>query len=167
MSFIVIMMKNISKEEELLKEIENLKKDSVEFKNKYLRALADYQNLEKRIALQREESAKYASTGVIMKLLSVFDTLEKAEKHLKDQGLSLGVKSFWDALKSENVTRIDTVRKKFDPVEMECVEVFEGEDDDMIAEEVRPGYKLNGKVIRVAQVKVSKKTKGKTEEKIK
>lgn len=134
-----------------------LQQEIEEWKSKYFRALADYQNLEKRVKLQREELVKYASGKIIYELLAVLDTLEQAEKHLKDPGLTLGVKNLWTVLAENGVKRIEVLGRKFNPHEMECVEVVENEKEDEVIEEVRAGYKLEDKVIRVAQVKVGKK----------
>lgn len=132
-------------------------KEVLEWKSKYLRALADYQNLEKRVSAQRIEDIKYAARNLIVKLLSVLDVLEKAEKHINDQGLNLAVKSFKEILKDEQVTKIEVLQRKFNPQEMECVEVVVSDKEDEVIEEVRAGYKLADRVIRVAQVKVGKK----------
>ena len=138
-------------------QIELLKKEIEEWKGKYLRALADYQNLEKRVGEERQHQIKYAAEKIIYELLDVYDTLEKVEKHINDQGLRLGIKSFWMVLAENGITRIEVIGKKFDPHLMECVEVVESEKEGEVVEEVRAGYKLEDKVIRVAQVKVGKK----------
>lgn len=137
--------------------IENLKQEIEEWKSKYLRALADYQNLEKRVGGERQEIVKYAAGRVIHDLLAILDTLEKAEIHLKDPGLSLGVKNFRSVLEANGLKKIDVLGKKFDPLEMECIEVVGESRGDDVIEELRAGYKLGDKVIRVAQVKVGKK----------
>lgn len=137
--------------------IEKLKREVEEWKGKYFRALADYQNLEKRVSEQRQEWARNAAKELIAQLLSVLDTLEQAQKHLKDQGLTLAVKSFGDVLAKEGVEKIEVLGEKFDPLTMECVEVIGESRGDDVIEELRPGYKLGDKVIRVAQVKVGKK----------
>lgn len=127
-----------------------------DWKNKYLRAIADYQNLEKRVAAQRIQDLKYTAGTIITKLLPVLDVLEKAEKATSDQGIILAVKMFRDTLKSEGVEKIEVTGKKFDPNSMECIEVNAGKVDDTVTEEVLAGYSLNGKTIRVAKVKVGK-----------
>jgi len=138
-------------------QIELLKKEIEEWKGKYLRALADYQNLEKRVSSERQHQAKYAAEKIIYELLNAYDTLEAAKKHIKNEGLRLGVEGFWTVLAKNGVTRIEAVGKKFDPHLMECVEVVESEKEGEVVEEVRAGYKLEDKMIRVAQVKVGKK----------
>lgn len=163
------MLKNskddqVKKEEKVeKKEDENIKQIEV-LTNNWKRALADYQNLEKRMQQERFETARYASAKVITKILSALDILEQAEKHIKDQGLTLAVKSFHDALLSEGVKKIDVVGKPFDPLKMECVEIIDGDKDDIVVEEVRPGYMLEDRILRVAHVKVSKKSTKKEEE---
>lgn len=136
---------------------EELRKEVEVWRGKYLRALADYQNLERRVDQDREEQIKLASKKIIQDILGAFDTLEKADKHLKDPGLTLGVKSFWSVLEADGVKKIEVLGKKFDPQLMECVEVAESDKDGEVVEEVRTGYMLWDKVIRVAQVKVGKR----------
>ena len=137
--------------------ISELQKEKEEWKGKYLRALADYQNLEKRVREEREEQVKYASQKIIYELLTVLDTFEKTEEHLPDSGLRLGVQGFLTVLKENGVRKIEVLNKKFDPHIMECIEAVESEKEGEVIEEIRPGYLLWDKVVRVAQVKVGKK----------
>jgi molecular chaperone GrpE len=136
--------------QQLVKEIE-------EWKSKYLRALADYQNLEKRVQTQRQEDIQFAARDLIVKILPILDALEKAEQLLNDQGLQLTVKQFRDVLSSEGVEKFTVLGKKFDPHLMECVEAVESDKEGEVIEEVRAGYTMHEKVIRVVQVKVGKK----------
>jgi len=145
------------KKKEDIAKIEKLTKDLEDWKSKYLRALADYQNLEKRIAKERIDDARHAAKVVITKILQVLDVLEAAQKVLNDQGLELALKQFKEVLSSEKVEKIDVVGKKFEPHTMECVEVVETDKEDEVIEEVRAGYTLAGEVIRVAKVKVGKR----------
>jgi molecular chaperone GrpE len=135
--------------------LEELEKEKDEWKAKYMRALADYQNLERRNREEREEIRKFAGEIVLVKMVSAIDTLHKAKVHLKDAGLDLAYKEFKDVLEGQGMEEIKTVGEDFDPHRMECVEVVEGTDNKVI-EEVRAGYMLYGKVLRVAQVKVGK-----------
>jgi len=151
------MLKKTDKDQQKDQQIADLKKQIEDLTNKWKRALADYQNLEKRTVMQIADSAKYSAENIVAKLLPVLDTLEKAEEHLKDQGLSLAVASFRDVLKSEGAEKIDVLGKKFNPQEMECIEVVPSDKEDEVVEELRSGYKLGDKVIRVAQVRVGKK----------
>lgn len=134
-----------------------LESESELWKNKYLRALADYQNLEKRIKESRENEVKYASGNIILKILPVLDILEQVAKTNSDQGLILALKQFIEVLSHENVQRLEVLGREFDPLTMECLEVVPGEKDNLVVQELRTGYKMYDKVIRTARVKVGKK----------
>jgi molecular chaperone GrpE len=127
-----------------------------EWKNKYLRALADYQNLERRTREEKQEIRLYAGEVLLVRLLPVVDTFEKAAAHLNDAGLGLALKQLQAFLIEQGVEKLNVVGKSFNPHEMECVEVVAGE-DNIVVEEMMPGYMLRGKILRVAQVKVGKK----------
>jgi len=133
--------------------------------NNWKRALADYQNLEKRFNQEREVLHKLVSAGLIVKFLPILDNLEKAASHIKDNGLSMVVEQFKNTLSSEGVSEIEIKDEKFDPNFCEAVEVVQGQEDGKIAQIIEKGYQLNGKVIRTAKVKVFKKNLGKEEKK--
>ena len=126
-----------------------------EWKNKYLRALADYQNLERRHHEEKHDVHKFANEILLVRFLSAIDTLARARDHIKDPGLDLAYKEFNSILEEQGVKKIEAVGKPFNPHEMECIEVVSGEDDTVV-EELLPGYALHGKIVRVAQVKVGK-----------
>ncbi|OGG21126.1 nucleotide exchange factor GrpE [Candidatus Gottesmanbacteria bacterium RIFCSPHIGHO2_02_FULL_40_13] len=142
---------------QIYKNPEELKTELETWKNKYLRILADYQNLEKRIKEARENEVKYASGKIILKILPVFDILEQVVKINNDQGLILALKQFSEVLTRENVQKIEVLGREFDPLTMECLEVVPGEKDNLVVQELRTGYKMYDKVIRTARVKVEKK----------
>ena len=138
-------------------ELEKLNKELEEYKSKYLRVLADYQNFEKRVHGQKAELKYQLTKDLIMKFLVVLDDLDKAEIFIKDEGLKMIKDKFYNVLKQEGIEEIDILGKEFDPYTAEVVDVIEGKEDNIIVEVIRKGYSLNGKVLRVAQVKVSKK----------
>jgi len=141
------------KKDDVKIKIEELEKQKAEATEKYLRCLADYQNLEKRVKAEREDFVRFANKELILKLLDVLDTFEKVEAHLKDEGSSLAVKQFQDVLRTEGLEKIEIFGKQFNPEEAECVETVEGETGKII-EEIKAGYRLKGKIIRTARVKV-------------
>jgi len=145
-------------------EKEELKKQIEELNNRWKRAIADYQNLEKRTEAERKEWIEFAEKNLINKLLPVLDILEKAEEHLKDEGLNLAVKQFKDVLMKEGVEEIDSLGKMFDPSLHECVDLENGEDENKIIYVYNKGYFLKGKIIRPAKVKVTKKDTNKKED---
>jgi len=137
--------------------INDLKKGVKLWENKYLRALADYQNLERRAAEQLTIQQKKANKSLILKFLDVLDDLEKGEIFIKDPGLKLIKEKYIKILKEEGVTEINVLRKLFNPQTAECVVVVPGERDNIVVEVIRKGYQLNEEIIRVARVKVEKK----------
>lgn len=137
------------KDSELLEKLE-------EAESKFKRALADYQNLEKRVVEDRREWIRTANKDLLLRLLPVLDTLMLATKHDDNTTLSVSVGQFLDTLKSEGVTKIDTKNKKFDPITMECVSIIEGK-DGVVVEEIRSGYMLGDRLLRPAQVIVGGK----------
>ena len=126
------------------------------YKNNYLRALADYQNFEKRVGEQKEDFIKSASKRIITKLLPLLNNLEKAEVFVKDPGLKLIKDELEKILKEEGLEELNVLGSIYNPEFAEAVEIIDGEQDNKIVEILRKGYKLNGIVIQVAQVKVSK-----------
>lgn len=139
---------------------EDLQKQLDEVTNSWKRALADYQNLEKRTQLEKEEFFQFANRELLAKLLPVLDSLEKLEQHLKDEAVKLILSQFHEILRQEGLEKIEVSGKDFNPEEMECIEAVEGkkgETENKVIEEARPGYRLKGKVVRVAQVRVTKK----------
>lgn len=140
---------NFKKLEEDLKKLDELR----------LRALADYQNLERRTEEEKKDFAQYANSELVLKILPGLDSLEKAQEHLKDPGLDLAIKQLKDGLRKAGVAETNSIGVKFDPEVMECLELVEGE-EGFVVDEVRRGYKLGDKVIRTAMVRVGTKNKG-------
>lgn len=130
----------------------------LELKEKYLRALADYQNLEKQTQSWKEEFVKFANQNLILDLLEVLDDLEKAYEHLQDDGLKIIIEKMQAFLKNSGLEEINLENAIFDPNLCEAVETLPGEEDNKIAGVISKGYKLNGKVIRVSKVKVWQKS---------
>lgn len=149
------MKKQDHKAESPDKIIDDTVKQTEDWKSKALRALADYQNLERRIAQGRNLERMHAAEHILRELLPAIDSLFRAQQHLQDKGLELALKDVWRVFGEQGVTKIDAVGKTFNPHEMECIEVVDGLDNQVI-EEVAAGYRLHEKVIRPAQVKVGK-----------
>ncbi len=123
------------------------------------RALADYDNLSKRVERERQDLGKIASVGVIIRLLPVLDNLEAAQEHLKDAGLAISIVEFKKVLSEEGLTEIRPgVGSEFNEQEMEAIEVEKGEEDNKVTGIVLTGWKYSdGTVVRHAKVKVAKR----------
>ncbi len=138
-------------------ECEEMKKQVEEYKAKYLRALADYQNHERHVQNQRVELIAMANKELISKLLPFLDDLNRAEAFVQDKSLVHIKSSFMKMLENEGLKEIDVLDKEYDPYTAEVIDMVPGEKDGIVVEVLRKGYVFNEKLIRVAQVKVSKK----------
>jgi len=144
--------------------IEKLKKEVEEWKSKYLRALADYQNLEKRVAQDRSELTTRLEEELIRKLLPIVDVFDEMLKHnpyKEDQGLKSIRMQINDVLVGYGVTHKPIVGKPFDAHYMECVDIKEVKDDkhdnQVLEEVVKVYFNREDKVLRPAKVVVGKK----------
>lgn len=161
---------NKNKEELSLEEIKKKLEECEKLKNEYLagwqRARADLINYKKEELERVGNLIKYASEGLILELLPILDNFEVAEKKLPEnlkndenvKGLLLIKKQFQDFLKKQGVEEIKSVGEKFDPSLHEVVEEIETDEKEtgIIIEEIQKGYKINGRLLRPAKVKVSK-----------
>lgn len=127
-------------------------------KSQLARTLADYDNLVKRVERDRSELFKMASINIINKLLPVLDNLESANNHLKDAGLAISIVEFKNVLKDEGLTEIKPeIGSIFNEVEMEAIEIVDGEVENSVSEVVLTGWKYSDNtIIRHAKVKVFK-----------
>lgn len=133
-------------------------------KNQLARALADYDNLRKRVEREREEFGRLAKVMIVARLLPIYDMIEGAQKHLKDSGLAITIDEFTKILKEEGIEKIEVKPgDKFDEELHEAIEVIDSSVDGKgnegeISEAVLSGWKLtDGPVIRHAKVRVEKK----------
>ena len=142
-----------------------------ELENQLKRAVADYQNLEKRVSEGRSELTNWATTELIKKLLGVLDHYEKALIGAPDndkqsswfKGVELATGQLRNVLQSEGLEEIEIdpgsepgTGTRFDPALHEAVDSRNGE-HDTILEVVEKGYNLGGKVLRPAKVVVGRK----------
>ncbi len=118
-------------------------------------AVADYRNLEARIEKEVSRFRQESLMRIVDKLVGVLDDLERAEKHLKEKGLTMAVNQFKGVLESEGMEEILSDQERFDPVKMDCVDVVDGP-KDVVVETILKGYRLNSDVVRPARVKVGK-----------
>lgn len=130
------------------------------WEDKYKRALADYQNLIRQQAKEREGFIKYANQNIISDLLPILDHLNSAYLHIKDKGVEMVIGEINQLLNNYSVEIIKPkIGDKFDHTLHECVETIENdvEESETIAIVQNFGYKwFDGNVIRHAQVKVFK-----------
>lgn len=125
------------------------------------RALADYDNLTRRIEREKEETEVVASLKTIINLLPVLDMTYQVQQNLKDSGLAMTIKEFEDVLGDEGVERIDTkVGDRFDEelheaVEAQDVKIKDKKLKGIISEVLLDGWRVkDGPVIRYTKVTV-------------
>ena len=147
-------------------EIDVVRDELEEAKDKYLRALADFDNYRKRVAREKDQYIKCANEDIIKSLLEVVDNLERALETSGDntsyealrQGVELTLQSLRDILAREGLCLIECIGRPFDPNYHEAVMQMEkeGAESETVIEETQRGYTLKGKVIRPSKVVVSK-----------
>jgi molecular chaperone GrpE len=133
-------------------------------KEQLARALADYDNLRKRVEKEKEGFEKAARARIIARILPIFDMLEEVQKHLKDSGLAIALEEFEKLINEEGVERIKIKRgDRFDENLHEAVEAVEivpdkGKDKKGRISEVRQsGWRFKeGSIIRPVKVEVYK-----------
>lgn len=172
----------INKEEEEFKGMEAfinaIEEEKEEFKDKYLRALANYENLRKRAIQEKERTYSLALEEVFRKILPILDDFKRAfesfsnsEKHKDDyksfyEGIRLIHSNFENLLKTYNIEPFESTGEQFDPSKHEAIHVVEHNDEEegKILEETEIGYKIKDKVLRPAKVIVAKKPEKKQDE---
>ena len=142
------------------------KKKKEKKKNEYLEQLqrlqAEFENFRKRTEKERQEIFKNANENLIIKLLRVLDNFELALKHTDDKGINMIYSELYSILENEGLKAIKA-KGEFDPRIHEALIQEEGEEDEMIIEELQKGYTLNDKVIRASKVKITKIAEKKNE----
>jgi molecular chaperone GrpE len=133
---------------------------------KSVRALAELDNVRRRMEREVTNAHKYGMEKLISALLPIVDSLEQAlqmaDKNTDTamhEGLELTMKLFTDVLQKFDVAHIDPVGEPFDPQQHEAMSMQEvaGVPPNSVIAVFQKGYKLNDRVIRPARVIVSKK----------
>ncbi len=128
------------------------------------RERADAVNIRRQHEAQMANVRSSVKASVVAELLPVIDNFERALKHVpvelaKDQyvkGIQGIVKQFEQTLTHLGVERIKTVGEPFDPELHEAVSMEQGDgDQEVVSEELQPGYKIGDDVIRHAMVRVT------------
>jgi len=164
--------------EELKKQLEECQKLREEYLAGWQRARADFLNYKKEEIERIEEILKYADVGLILKILPILDNFEIAEKKLPEnikneenvKGILQIKNQILEFLKNQGVEEIKAIGEAFDPNLHEVMEEIEpafapasaeaaaGKEikSGVIIEEIQKGYKINGRLLRPAKVKVTK-----------
>lgn len=137
---------------------------NVDYKDKWLRAQADYQNLVKETAERRSELVAMSELQIIEEFLPVYSNFATAFAHETDesgfanwkQGIEFIMKQFGDVLKTHGIEEITTVGEQFDETRHEAVGEEESDQSSgIILKQVAVGYTMKDRVIQPAKVIVS------------
>ena len=134
-----------------------------DWKDMYARTLADFDNYRKRTSRDREELVKFATSEAVRDMLPTVDNLALALNQAKDKddpfvkGIQLAYDGFLKALKDHGAEPFDSVGEPLDPNRHEAIATLPSEtvEEGKIANEVKKGWMLNGRLLRAAQVVVS------------
>lgn len=158
--------KKIKKIEKLKEEVSRLEKEVEYWKNEYYRAYADTQNLRKSLEKDHQNAMKYRAEGFIDNLLPVLDSFhvvlsqEPEDPNLRNYlvGFQFIYRNLVSVLENEGVSEIaPKVGDKFDASIMNAVEVEETDGEEgLITKVITNGYKLHDRLVRPANVVVSK-----------
>ena len=151
-------------------EVEALKAQAADAKDKMMRALADSENTRRRSERMIEDSRKYAVSGFAKDMLDVADNLKRAmdavsddlKAHPEMEGFLIGIegteKGLLKAFEKNGITKIEPTDGIFDPNIHEVM--FEAENTGQpagtIIQLIDAGYMLNGRLLRPARVGVAK-----------
>lgn len=127
---------------------------NIDYKDRYMRALADYKNLQRQVDGERKLIFTLATANVLEQIIPTVDLLYKAEIFMKDPGMQMVKDQLVHVLEEFGLKEIEFLGKEYDPHMAEVVGTVEGEKENIVVEVVRRGYMLGDKVIRVGQVKV-------------
>jgi molecular chaperone GrpE len=152
--------------EALKAQLEARDKELAELTDKYLRALADFENSRKRIRQQSEESAKLQKESVLRDVLPIVDNLERALDAARSNtdaktiidGVEMVIRSLLDFLRIHGVTPVPAVGHSFDPNRHEAVDHVESEahKPNTVIAEFHRGYQIGDRTLRPARVSVAK-----------
>jgi molecular chaperone GrpE len=140
---------------EVLENKEEIKEESIDWKDMYTRLYADMDNLKKRIKREKEESVIMTKTAMISAILDMDNDLNIALKSFKSvpSGIDLIIHKLKNFLDSQGIQEIESV--KYNPDIHEVISVVETGEEKII-DVVSKGYKIGDKIIRYPKVIISR-----------
>ena len=157
----------VDKSAEGASELDKLKAELEETKDKYLRKVAEFENVKRRNAKERVELIQTAGKEVITDMLDVLDDCDRAQKQMEasndtkeiKEGVLLVFNKFRNVLQARGLKPMETIHKEFDPDLHEAITEIPAPSPELkgkVVDEVMKGYYLNDKIIRHAKVVVGK-----------
>jgi molecular chaperone GrpE len=162
----------VSEEEAAASELEadlakltQLESERDEYLDTLRRVQAEFENYRKRVIKEQTALVDRATEGLIEQLLPVLESFELALKNVDAdsgdivsvrKGVELVYAELLGVLEKAGLSRIEAEGKPFDPNEHEAVMQDDGEGEPVVAEVLRTGYTLKGRILRPAMVKVTR-----------
>lgn len=148
-------------------ELEKLKEEIQQQKDKYLRLFAEFDNFKRRNAKERIELIQTAGKEVITSMLDVLDDCDRAEKQIHGtedveqikQGVQLVFNKLRTTMQTKGLKPMESIGQEFDVEKHEAITEIPAPNDNFkgkVVDEVTKGYLLNDKIIRFAKVVVGK-----------
>ena len=163
----------VLKIKKLKQELKTCQKEKAEYLDGWQRSKADYLNLKKEEESRRTEVGKYAKADVLNDLIRLADSFEMAFANKEawenlPENWRKGVEYIHEQLRvvfrDHGLEELDPMGEPFDPARDESIGTIETKDpadDNKVLEVVKKGYRLNGKIIRAAQVRIGEKISNK------
>lgn len=159
--------------ESLKNNLEELKKEKEELYKKFLRAIADIDNLRKRTEKEKREFYNVILSELLLSILPTMDDFERALSNQTEQseafrkGVELIYKNFKDTLLKFGLRPIEAIGTEFNPFYHEAIFKVDSEEVNrpIVIEELQKGYLLNDRLLRPSLVKVAVPVEKEDEEK--
>lgn len=146
-------------------QIETLTVERNQLQEQVMRTLADFQNFRKRTQQETATVRQFANLAFVDSLLPVLDNFERTVQHIEAgatpeamlEGIRAVERQLRQALEAQNVKRIESIGKPFDPVVHEALGSEPSEEfaPETVIQEIEPGYTMGDRVVRPARVKVA------------
>ncbi|KAI1322960.1 GrpE-domain-containing protein [Xylariaceae sp. FL0255] len=153
----------------LKKKLEAKDKEVIDWKDKYMRSVADFRNLQERTKREVKDARSFGVQSLLKDLLDTVDNIERplamysgkeADVDPKTilEGVQMTSTGLLSALSKHGVERFDPDGEKFNPNEHEALFMspMPGKEDNTVFHVQQKGFKLNGRVVRAAKVGVVK-----------
>jgi molecular chaperone GrpE len=158
---------HLSNPPEEVSALEKAQEEAAEWKDKYLRLVAEFDNFRKRTAKERIELTQTAGKDIVVSLLDVLDDCDRAQKQLDSssdvqairEGVQLVFNKLRNTLQSKGLKQMESVGQPFDADLHEAITEIPAPAPNAagkVIDQVQPGYYLNDKIIRFAKVVVGK-----------
>ena len=141
-----------------------LEEENSDLKDKWQRALADYQNLERRTQVEISQRVSSKTNDLLLNFINIYEDFVRAENSLSKEkidtsGIIAVIKNMENLLAENNIKPIDAIGEIFDPQLHEAVSMVVDDtlDEGTITQEVSKGYISGKAILKPSKVIVSKK----------